>query len=258
MTDAYLSPAEAARRLGVSAKALRLYEQRGLVAPLRSAADWRTYGPAQIARLHQVLALKRLGLPLSRIAELLSGRLASLDALLELQEQTLVRESGRVDHALSLVRAARAKLAKGDALSIDDLATLTTETTMTTKATPEEMKAIFDPISAKYFTPEETKALIQRKFDQPAVTANWESLIAEAKALMAKGDPGSPAAMDLARRWQALVDQFTGGNPAIATKIRAVWSEAMADPKAAPKLPLNPEIFAFVGKAMAKLKEQGG
>ncbi|MDE2135679.1 MAG: MerR family transcriptional regulator [Alphaproteobacteria bacterium] len=256
--DAYLSPAEAARRLGVSAKALRLYEKRGLVKPLRNDAGWRAYGPTQIARLHQVLALKGFGLPLSRIAELLCGRLASLDALLELQEQTLARESGRVDHALSLVRAARAKLAKGDVLSIDDLATLTTETTMTTKATPEEMKAIFDPISAKYFTPEEAKAIARRKFDQPAIATQWEALIAETKVLMTKGDPSSPVALNLARRWQALVDQFTGGDPAIAAKARAVWSEAMADLKAGPKLPLNPEIFAFVGKAMAKLKEQGG
>jgi DNA-binding transcriptional MerR regulator len=249
---------EAARRLGVSAKALRLYEQHGLIAPLRSVSGWRTYGPEQIARLHQILALKGLGLPLSRIAELLSGRLASLDALLELQEQSLARESVRVDRALKLVRTARAKLAQGETLSIDDLTTLTTETTMTTKATPDEMKAIFDPISAKYFSPEEAKALAAKKFDQSAVTASWEALIAEAKVLMAKGDPGSPAALDLARRWQALVNQFTGGDPAIAGKVRAVWGEAMADPKAAPKLPLNPEIFAFVGQAAAKLKEQSG
>ena len=36
---------------------------------------------------------------------------------------------------------------------------------MTTKATPEEIKAIFDLISVKYFTSEESKALAQRKFD---------------------------------------------------------------------------------------------
>jgi len=48
----YLSPTEAAKRLGISVKALRLYEQRRLVAPLRTSADWRTYGPEQMARLH--------------------------------------------------------------------------------------------------------------------------------------------------------------------------------------------------------------
>ena len=46
----FLNPAEAAQRLGVSAKALRLYEQRGLVAPARTAAGWRAYGPDEMAR----------------------------------------------------------------------------------------------------------------------------------------------------------------------------------------------------------------
>ena len=126
---------------------------------------------------------------------------------------------------------------------------------MTTKATPEEIKAIFDLISVKYFTSEESKALAQRKFDREAVTHSCDGLISEAKALMAKDDPASPQALDLARRWRALVDQFTGGKPSAAAKVRAVWNGAMADPKAAPKLPLNPQVFEFVGKAMAKLKE---
>ena len=49
-TVQFLSPSQAARRLGVSAKALRLYEARGLIAPLRTAAGWRAYGPEQLAR----------------------------------------------------------------------------------------------------------------------------------------------------------------------------------------------------------------
>ena len=71
----YLSPTEAAKRLGISVKALRLYEQRRLVAPLRTSADWRTYGPEQMARLHQILALKRMGLSLAHIGALLTGKL---------------------------------------------------------------------------------------------------------------------------------------------------------------------------------------
>src|ERR1700761_6392407 len=84
-----LSPAEAARKLGVTVKALRIYEQHGLVTPLRSQADWRAYGPEQIARLHQVLALKRLGLSLARIGALLAGKAATLSDVLTLQEQAL-------------------------------------------------------------------------------------------------------------------------------------------------------------------------
>ena len=62
----FFSPAETAKRLGVSVKALRVYEAHGLVAPARTQAGWRVYGPVEMARLHQVLALKRLGLPLSQ------------------------------------------------------------------------------------------------------------------------------------------------------------------------------------------------
>jgi len=36
-------------------------------------------------------------------------------------------------------------------------------------------------------------------------------------------------------------------------KVLGIWKEALADPNAAPKLPLNPEIFAFVQKAAAGL-----
>lgn len=255
-SEPHLSPAEAARRLGVSAKALRLYEARGLVKPVRTAAAWRTYGPDQMARLHQILALKRLGLSLARIAALLKpGNGLKLENVLAMQEQVLSGETARVGHALRLVRAARAKLAAGGTLSIDDLTTLTKETTMTSKASPEEMKAIFDPIAARHFTPEENKALTARKFDQKEASAGWERVIEDAKLAMAKGDPASPAALDVARRWKALVNQFTGGDPALAAKARSVWNEAMADPATAPKLPLNPEIFAFVGKSLALLKD---
>ena len=76
--DSHLSPAETAKRFGISIKALRLYEQHGLLQPLRTAngstgAAWRAYGLDQIARLHQILALKRLGLSLGQMGELLAG-----------------------------------------------------------------------------------------------------------------------------------------------------------------------------------------
>ncbi len=45
VSSEFLNPSEAARRLGISAKALRLYEQRGLIAPVRSSAGWRASSP---------------------------------------------------------------------------------------------------------------------------------------------------------------------------------------------------------------------
>ena len=62
----FLNASEAASRLGVSAKALRLYEQRGLLAPLRSAAGWRAYGPDEMSRAREIVALRALGFSLPR------------------------------------------------------------------------------------------------------------------------------------------------------------------------------------------------
>jgi len=132
MAERFLSPSETARRLGVGVRALRLYERKGLVRPARTAAGWRVYGPGEIARLHQVLTLKSLGLPLARITQLLDGREADLPALLALQEEVLAARIGDLQRARWAVQAARGKIARGLPLSLDDLIDLARETTMPT------------------------------------------------------------------------------------------------------------------------------
>jgi DNA-binding transcriptional MerR regulator len=257
----HFSPAEAAERLGVSVKALRVYERQGMVTPLRTAAGWRAYGPNEIARLHQILALKSLGLPLARIAELLTGKSVQLDGLLALQEQALASQRQRLDKALGLLRIARAKLKAGDQLSIDDLTTLAKETTMSDPMTDQEAKDLFEPLGEKYFTAQELESLKARNFgadDQTIATNAWAKLTEECKVLMAKGDPTSPEAMDLADRWSAQVAKFTQGDPALAEKATAMWKDAMSNPAAAPRLPVNPEMFAFIGKAAAARKATQG
>ncbi|MFX8685103.1 hypothetical protein ABTM63_20200, partial [Acinetobacter baumannii] len=77
-------------------------------------------------------------------------------------------------------------------------------------------------------------------------------------ALMERGvDPASPEAIDLARRWKALQDQFTLGDPAIAQKAAAMWRDAMADPTAAPRLPMKPELWGFVARAAEAMRAKG-
>jgi predicted enzyme related to lactoylglutathione lyase len=127
----FFSPAETARRLKVSTKALRLYETLGLVNPLRTSTGWRTYGPEQMVRLHQVLALKSLGVPLKRVSDLLGDQLADLDAVLLLQEAAVRSRMGDDARRLELLVAVRRRLAGGETLSVDDLIHLTRETVMT-------------------------------------------------------------------------------------------------------------------------------
>jgi DNA-binding transcriptional MerR regulator len=72
-TAQLLSPSDAAKRLGVSTKALRLYEERGLMKPTRTTAGWRAYGPEQMTRATQIVELRALGLALFEIAKVLDG-----------------------------------------------------------------------------------------------------------------------------------------------------------------------------------------
>ena len=252
----YLSPAETAKALGVTVRALRVYEQKGLVRPLRSQAGWRAYGPEALTRLHQVLTLKRLGLSLAKITVLISGRLSKLDAVLELQEEVLARRWEEAGRGLELVRSARARIAAGQALSLDDLTTLTRETTMKDQ-TPDWAKKM-QPMIDRHMSEEDKAAMTAKAgaYDQEKVSARWDELIAKAKSLVGT-DPGAPEAQDLARRWKALVLEATGGDPQITAKIGRVWQESFADPQVAPELPFGPEVMAFVGEAMARATPKG-
>jgi DNA-binding transcriptional MerR regulator len=252
-TERYLSTAETAQALGVTPRALRLYERRGLVAPARTEAGWRAYGPEALARIHQILTLKRFGLSLSAIGELLAGRLARLETVLALQEEALAKRRAEAERGLQLVRAARQRLAAGGALSLDELTTLTRETTMT-KDTPDWAKQM-QPIVDKHFTEADRAAWAKKAgaYDQAAFSAQWEALIAQAKALVGT-DPSAPKAQDLARRWREMTDVKSGADPHVCAKIREVWQDAMADPELAPKLPFGPEVMQFISAAAKHLK----
>ena len=257
--ERWFGPAEMAERLGVTPKALRVYETAGLVRPVRSSAGWRTYGPDQQARLHQVLVLKRLGLSLHRIGELLAVRLASLDAVLALQQQVLETRRDEADEALRLLAAARAKLHRDGALSPDDLTHLTRETAMTDKMNAEDWELHVKPVYERRFTPDEQEIIKARNkdFDQAEVAREWDALIAEGRDLQRKGDPGSPQAMDLARRWMAQVKKFTGDDPALIAKSAQANMEVLSNPETANKMPFDLPLMQFVGDAHRRAQATG-
>ena len=120
----FLNPSEAARRLGVSAKALRLYEQRGLVAPVRTAAGWRAYGPAEMARAAEIAALRALGLSLAQVARVLKGDAQGLEPALAAHQASLEGQIRQLAGAIEKVRGLRADLAQGQAPAAGDLTRL--------------------------------------------------------------------------------------------------------------------------------------
>jgi MerR family transcriptional regulator, thiopeptide resistance regulator len=239
--DQFISPAEAGRRLGVSGRALRLYERRGLLKPVRTAKGWRAYGPEQIVRIQEIRALKGLGLSLARIAELFAGReSAGLDQILAAQQDLLIARRAQMDRAITLVNVARARIAAGHPLAVDDLITLIQETAMSEQSWMTAIKPIYD----RHFAPHELQRMSAESFEP------WSAAIAELKHLtQARVNPASNEAVSFFARWLALSLKTVGGDVTLFAKGNPAWNEALANPDLGPTLPFGAVEIAFLGEA---------
>jgi DNA-binding transcriptional MerR regulator len=247
--------AAVAKRFGVSVKALRIYEDLGLLKPARTVSGWRIYRQPELERLSAILALKQLGLPLKRIGELLGGS-GDLAAVLALQEAALTDAKAEAEQALALVRAARARLAEKKSLSPDELANLVRSTAMSELKWNDKMEAL----AQKHYTPEQLRDLRARPFtaeDQARVSAAWAQVFADINALGADADPASPRALAIGARAQALINEFTQGDPALYRAVAGMKKDMMADPEIAARGPGTPANVALLGAIFAELRKQG-
>lgn len=122
------TPAQASAALGVSAKALRLYEQHGQLVPDRTRKGWRTYDAGAMARAAEIVALRGLGLSLAQVARVLDGNPHDLDVGLAAHEARLSEQGQQTAAAIERVRSLRADLAQGRAPAPKTLAQAVTET----------------------------------------------------------------------------------------------------------------------------------
>ena len=112
-TAQLLNPSEAARQLGVSTKALRLYEERGLLKPVRTAAGWRAYGPEEMTRAAEIVELRALGLSLAEVARVLGGDAPLLARALAAHEAVLEARARQLHDTVLRVRKLRVELDRG-------------------------------------------------------------------------------------------------------------------------------------------------
>jgi DNA-binding transcriptional MerR regulator len=87
--SARLKVGELARKTGKTVRALRLYEERGLLRPARSEGGFRLYGPDQVARVYWISKLQDMGFSLAQIERLIStveGSTRAPDAMDSLRE----------------------------------------------------------------------------------------------------------------------------------------------------------------------------
>jgi DNA-binding transcriptional MerR regulator len=108
-----ISIGEFARRSRLSLKALRLYDERGVLVPSRvdQASGYRYYDPAQLEQARLVVMLRQLQLPLAAVKELLACDPA--DAAARVAEHWRDAEAahdarrGLADHLVSRLRGKR-------------------------------------------------------------------------------------------------------------------------------------------------------
>ena len=122
----FLNASEAARQLGVSAKALRLYEERGLLSPHRTDAGWRAYGPREMKRAAEVVALRDLGFSLAQVQRVIEGDPRGLEPALAAHQSRLEVQLGQIGGIVERIRAVREDIAQGKSPGPADLARLTT------------------------------------------------------------------------------------------------------------------------------------
>jgi len=208
---------DVAERTGLSHRALRFYEARGLVRPLRTAAGRRLYGAGELARLNAVVALKRAGFSLADIGRTLAGRHADLGALVAAQIADLDRKSEELAASRALLVSVRSRIDRGEPIDVATLCSLIR--TGETIVEPENWKAVTD----RYFTPaekaewREKMAEVPEGFDQEAYGARWKELAARIEAAMPM-DPTGEQAQAFVDQWFALLKPFS----AIATP--AMWN----------------------------------
>lgn len=208
MTNQSFDIAEVARRTGLSSRALRFYEARGLVIPLRSASGRRHYGVGELERLHRLIALKRAGLSLADIKRLFENRAIDLRGLLEVQIVAIEEQAGKLADAKALLQSALSRIDRGEPVDAETFCSLIQKGDFQMEA--ESWKKVTD----RYFTPEEQAHWAGRMQDAPAdfdplaYSAQWEALSAKIEAALPL-DPGSAQAGALYDEWQALLAPFT-------------------------------------------------
>ena len=92
---------KAASLTGLSVKAIRHYESRGLLSkPERTDAGYRMYSESDIARLQQIRYFREMKFPLTEIAAL-------LDASTEEVQKAMIRQQAEVDRVLEEYKRAQ-------------------------------------------------------------------------------------------------------------------------------------------------------
>lgn len=232
-----LKVGELAKRSGLTVRTLHHYHAIGLLTPsARADNGYRLYDRHDIARLHQIQALRRFGLSLAEIGDHLNqpGTTPLVD-LISKQIALLDRQLAQTAQLRERLVSLHAQLAAG------------TEPELADWLTTLELMTVYD----KYFSEEELARMPMYQKSQ-AGDAEWISLIGEVRALYDAGvPPKDERVRALAARWMALLVRDTNNDPRLLAKLNLMHER---EPAMQSKIGISTALRDYVVRATAETK----
>ena len=116
-----MTSGEMAKKAGVSQKAIRLYDEKGLLKPTEySEGNYRLYDTAALQILEKIVALKQIGFSLEEIRDnLKSGEASDIKSALEIQLQRMEEKKYQLEKTTDAIKRT---LARKENLDWDDVA----------------------------------------------------------------------------------------------------------------------------------------
>lgn len=120
--DKKMTSGEIAKKAGVSQKAVRLYDEKGLLKPTDySEGNYRLYDKAALQVLEKIVALKQIGFSLEEIRDnLIAGEAVDIEEALRLQLKVMEEKRYQIDKVIDSIN--RTLERKDTKLDWDDVA----------------------------------------------------------------------------------------------------------------------------------------
>ncbi|RVT92780.1 MerR family transcriptional regulator [Sphingomonas crocodyli] len=255
--DDLIDIAEVARLTALTARALRFYEARGLVRPLRTASGRRCYGRGELARLNAIVALKRAGFSLTEIGRMLGRGTPDLRRMVSAQIGALDDRLSEIEAARALLLSVQSRIDRGEPIDVATLCSLIRQGNDVMEA--EKWKTVTDQYMGETERADwdAAQAKMPADFDQEAYSRQWKELSARIEAAMPI-DPESDVAQGFVDQWFALLKPFS----AIATPAMWQGTQRMYDDRANWKADADPgfstAVWAFIQEATKKRLAKGG
>ena len=235
---------ELASQTGLTVRTLHHYDEINLLKPSEySSSGHRLYREEDIIRLQQILSLRQLGFSLEEIKNCLQNPNFSSVKLIQSHIDKLNQQVELQQQLTKLLKGILIHLQAKETIDVDNLIKTIEVTTMS------------EELFNKYYTKEQRQYLDERaqivgeeKIQQ--TQKEWQDLFAAVEAEMNQGtEPTDEKVLVLAKRWQELIESFTGGNSEVKNSLNNMVKTEYSTMQQQFGFP-DARVFEYIGKAL--------